>query len=419
MSEQTFQSPFLQEAQARGFIYQGTDMAELDALMAKESIAAYIGFDPTASSLHVGNFLQIMLLRMLQKHGHTPIVLVGGGTGRVGDPSGKDSQRQMMTDEVINGNISGIKAVLSRFIDFSDSCPNKAIMVDNNDWLAGINYLDFLREYGPHFTINRMLTFESVKARLDREQPLTFLEFNYMLLQGYDFEQLFLKHKCRLELGGSDQWGNIICGVELVRRRQNARVYGLTSPLVTTASGAKMGKSAQGAVWLDADKYEVFDFWQFWRNTDDADVGRFLRFFTELPFAEIARLEALEGAEINQAKVVLANELTALCHGKEAAEKACAAAESQFGSGDSAAGLPTFSVSQEKFRAGMTVISLLVENKLCASNGEVRRLIKGGGVKINDQPVADGEKLLGDEALIDNTIKVSLGKKRHYLFVIE
>ncbi|USO01652.1 MAG: tyrosine--tRNA ligase [Alphaproteobacteria bacterium] len=416
MSEDTYQSPFLREASARGFIYQGTHLDKLDILLSTQKIAAYIGFDPTADSLHVGNLVQIMWLRMLQKHGHTPIILVGGGTGRVGDPSGKDAQRQMMTDDTIAHNIAGIKKTLEQFIDFSPHSINPAILVDNNAWLAPINYLDFLREYGTHFTINRMLTFDSVKTRLERETPLTFLEFNYMLLQGYDFEQLFLSHNCVLELGGSDQWGNIICGVELIRRRQNKQVFGLTSPLVTTSSGAKMGKSAHGAVWLTHQKYAIFDFWQYWRNTDDADVGRFLRMFTDLPLTEIENLEKYKDAEINQAKIVLANAMTALCHGELAAIEAQRAAESHYSTAGQSVfrGLPVLRLDMTLVGEGISGTSLLVCLGLCASKGEARRLIAGGGVRINNIPLADAEALLFQEECPSEGWKISLGKKRHY-----
>jgi tyrosyl-tRNA synthetase len=411
----TLTSDFLRTLQERGFIHQCTDLAGLDERAAKGPIIAYIGFDCTADSLHVGSLLPIMMLRWLQKTGHKPIVLMGGGTTKIGDPSGKDEARQLLTDEVIASNMAGIKRIFGRYLTFGDG-PTDAVMANNADWLDGLKYIPLLRDIGRHFTINRMLTFESVKLRLDREQPLTFLEFNYMILQAYDFVELFRREKCVLQMGGSDQWGNIINGVELGRRTDGAELFGLTTPLLTTSSGAKMGKTAAGAVWLTADKLSPYDFWQYWRNTEDADVGRFLRLYTELPMDEVARLESLQGAEINEAKKVLAHEVTKLAHGEEAALEAAETARRTFEQGAAAEGLPSIDVPRAELEAGVPVVDLLVSTGLAASKGEARRLIKGAGAKMNDAAIADeAAKATSADLNADRVIKLSAGKKRHAL----
>ncbi len=398
-------SDFIRVLQERGFIHQATDIEALDAACAAGPITAYIGFDATASSLHVGSLVQIMMLRWLQKTGHRPIVLMGGGTTKVGDPSGKDTQRSMLTVEQIDANIAGIKQAFEPFLSFGD---DGAMMVNNADWLDRLGYVDFLREYGVHFTINRMLTFDSVKLRLDREQPLTFLEFNYMLMQAVDFLELNRRHGCVLQMGGSDQWGNIINGVELCRRVDAKSAFGLTTPLITTASGAKMGKSAEGAVWLNADRLSPYDYWQFWRNTEDGDVGRFLRLFTELPLDEIARLEALQGAEINEAKKVLATEAAALLHGRDAAEQSGAAARAAFEEGRASQDLPTIEAL-----ATEGLHDALIKAGFVTSRGEARRLAKGGGVRVNDGPVDDVDQpLSGFPVSVDGVIKLAAGKKK-------
>lgn len=408
----SFRSEFLKVASERGFIHQITDVEALDKKLSDGGQVCYSGFDCTADSLHVGHLLPIMLLRWWQKTGNTPIALMGGGTTKVGDPSGKDESRKILTPEDINRNLAGIRGVFDRFLDFSGTS-NNAIMVNNADWLDQLQYVDFLRDYGRHFTINRMLTFDSVKLRLEREQPLSFLEFNYMILQAYDFLELNRRHKCLVQLGGSDQWGNIINGVELCRRVDQAEVIGVTSPLLTTASGAKMGKSAQGAVWLNADRLSVYDFWQYWRNTEDGDVGRFLRLFTELPLDEIARLEALDGAEINDAKKILATEITKLAHGTEAALAAAETARKTFEEGAAAQSLPTFTID---LASAPTVTSALVLAGFAASIGEAKRLIKGGGVRINDAVVGDeSQKIATADVNPEGAIKLSAGKKRHAL----
>jgi tyrosyl-tRNA synthetase len=408
-------SDFINVLQSRGYIHQCTDLAALDEMAAKETVTAYIGFDCTAPSLHIGNLIGIMMLRRLQQTGHQPIALIGGGTTKVGDPSGKDEGRKLLTQEQINSNKAGIRKVFDKFLHFG-SGPKDALMVDNDDWLSNLHYIEFLRQYGPHFTINRMLTFDSVRLRLDREQPLTFLEFNYMLLQAYDFVELFRRYGCRLQMGGSDQWGNIVNGVELGRRVENAELFGLTTPLLTTSSGAKMGKTAQGAVWLNSEMLSPYEYWQFWRNAEDADVGRFLKLFTDLPLDEIARLEALAGAEINDAKVVLATEATALVHGREAAEEASETARRTFSEGAAAEGLPTVEVPVAEIEAGIGVLSAFVKAGLASSNGEARRLIQGGGAKVNDAAVADERATLSaSDVNKDGAIKLSLGKKRHVL----
>ena len=408
-------SDFLRTLQERGFIHQCTDLATLDERARKGPIVAYIGFDCTADSLHVGSLLPIMMLRWLQKTGHKPIVLMGGGTTKIGDPSGKDEARQLLTDAVIAGNMAGIKRIFGRYLTFGDG-PTDAVMVNNGDWLDELKYIPLLRDVGRHFTINRMLSFESVKLRLDREQPLTFLEFNYMILQAYDFVELKRRLGCCLQMGGSDQWGNIVNGVELGRRTDGAELFGLTTPLLTTSSGAKMGKTAAGAVWLTADKLGSYDFWQYWRNTEDADVGRFLKLFTDLPLDEIARLETLPGAEINEAKKVLANEVTRLAHGDAAAAEAAETARRAFEEGAAADGLPTVAVTQADLEAGIAVVDLLVSAGLAASKGEARRLIKGGGARLNDGAIADDTvKATTADLNADGVVKLSAGKKRHAL----
>ncbi len=405
-------SDFLAEATARGFVHQCTDPAGLDAAFAAGPVRGYIGFDCTADSLHVGSLVQIMLLRLMQRHGHRPVVLMGGGTTRIGDPSGKDESRQLLSDAQIAANMAGIARVFAPFLRFG---PDAAMVADNADWLDPLGYIPLLREVGTHFTINRMLTFDSVKLRLEREQPLTFLEFNYMILQSYDFRELFRRHGVTLQMGGSDQWGNIVSGIELVRRTDAATVYGLTTKLITTASGAKMGKTAQGAVWLTADRLAPYDYWQFWRNTEDADVGRFLRLFTDLPLDETARLEALGGAEINEAKKILATEATALAHGAAAAAAAAATARSTFEQGAAAATLPGIGVPRSDLDAGIPAFRLFTEAGLAASNGEARRLIRGGGARLNDVPLADEGQVIGAADLRDGAIKLSAGRKQHRL----
>ena len=403
-------SAFLAEAKARGFVFQCTDEAALDAACASGRIAGYTGFDPTADSLHIGSLTQIMLLRLFQKHGHKPVVLTGGATGLIGDPSFREEARQIMTLERLAENLAGIRRVFTPFLTFGDG-PSDAVMVDNADWLGSLGYIDLLREVGVHFSINRMLSFDSVKQRLDREQGLTFLEFNYSILQSYDFRELSRRFGAVLQMGGSDQWGNIVSGIELVRRTDQKSVYGLTTPLITTASGAKMGKSAAGAVWLTADKVSPYNYWQHWRNTEDADVGRFLRLFTDLPLDEIARLEKLGGAEINAAKIVLATETTALAHGRAAAREAAETARKLFEQGVAAEGLPTVVIPADEFGAGLPAFALLVRAGLAASNGEARRLIRGGGARLDDVVIAD-EGLL---VLPKPEQKLSAGKKQHVL----
>ena len=410
-----FKSDFMNVLHDRGYVHQCTDAAALDDRAANGIVTAYIGFDCTADSLHVGSLLQIMLLRWLQKTGHKPIVLMGGGTTKVGDPSGKDSARQLLSEAQIAANMAGIRSAFEKFLTFGDG-PADAVMANNADWLDGLAYVDFLREYGRHFTINRMLTFDSVKLRLDREQPLTFLEFNYMILQAYDFVELARRYDCTLQLGGSDQWGNIVNGVELGRRVEQRELFGLTSPLITTASGAKMGKTAQGAIWLNADRLGAYDYWQFWRNTEDGDVGRFLRLFSELPLDEIARLEVLEGAEINEAKKVLATAATAMLHGKDAAEAAAETARQTFEQGKLGDDLPVMEVPAGDLESGIPAFDLFRRAGLAASGGEARRLIKGGGARVNDTQVKDENAPIGaGDVNADGAIKLSAGKKRHVL----
>ena len=410
-----YRSDFLREITDRGFLHQCTDAEGLDARLAEGRAVAYIGYDCTANSLHVGNLVSVMLLRWYQRLGHKPIVLMGGGTTRVGDPSGKDESRKLQSDEQIAANMAGIRDVFAQFLSFGDG-PTDAVMVNNADWLNALSYIDFLRDFGRHFSVNRMLTFDSVKLRLDREQPLSFLEFNYMVLQAYDFLQLARSHDCVLQMGGSDQWGNLVNGVELGRRVDGRQLYGLTTPLVTTASGAKMGKTAEGAVWLNADARSPYDYWQFWRNTDDADVGRFLRLFTELPLDEIAHLEKLEGAEMNEAKKTLADAATALCHGQAAAESAAETARATFEQGALGTDLPTIEIPHAELTAGIPAYELMRRAGLTASNGEARRLIKGGGARLNDQVIDSDSRLVdADDASDEGVIKLSAGKKRHAL----
>ncbi|KTT70836.1 tyrosine--tRNA ligase [Sphingomonas endophytica] len=400
----SYQSDLLRTLSSRGYIHQMTDAAALDSLAAKQVVPGYIGFDPTAPSLHVGSLVQIMLLRRLQQAGHKPVVLMGGGTGKIGDPSFKDEARKLNSDEVIAANIAGIRRIFARFLTFGDG-PSDAVMLDNAEWLDRLEYIPFLREVGQHFSVNRMLSFDSVKLRLDREQSLSFLEFNYMILQGYDFRELARREGVRLQMGGSDQWGNIVNGVELARRMDGTEVFGVTTPLLTTASGEKMGKTVAGAVWLHEDQLPHFDYWQFWRNTDDRDVGRFLRLFTDLPLDEIARLEALEGAEINEAKKVLANEATAMCRGRAAAEEAAETARRTFEEGASGATLPSI------VAPGVTpLVDVLVSLGFATSKGEARRLIKGGGARV------DGEKVSDEAAVVTVAgapVRISAGKKHH------
>ena len=412
-----FRSELLNVLTERGFIHQLTDAAGLDARAAEGSITAYTGFDATADSLHVGNLVPIMMLYWLQKTGHRPIVLMGGGTTKVGDPSGKDETRQLLSNERIAANIAGIRRNFESFIAFGNG-PNDAISVNNADWLDALEYIPFLRDIGRHFTINRMLTFDSVRLRLDREQPLTFLEFNYMILQAYDFVELARRHGCALQMGGSDQWGNIVNGIDLGRRVLDAELFGLTTPLITTASGAKMGKTAAGAVWLSPDKVSPYDYWQYWRNADDADVGRFLRLFTELPIPEIAKLETLRDAEINEAKKVLAFEATRLLHGEEAATQAADTARRTFEQGESAEGLPSHAVTHAQLADGIALYAILAETGLAASSSEGRRLIKGGGARVNDAAEIDETRRLTSADLRDGIIKLSAGRKRHILLIV-
>ena len=410
---QSFKSDFLRTLQARGYIHQITHPEELDEAASKGIVTGYIGFDATAPSLHVGSLVQIMLLRRLQQAGHKPIVLMGGGTTKIGDPTGRDESRKMLSDGDIQANIASIRTVFAKFLTFGDG-PTDAIMVDNDEWLSRFGYVQFLREFGTHFTINRMLSFDSVKLRLEREQPMTFLEFNYMLMQSVDFLELNRRMGVTLQMGGSDQWGNITSGVDLVRRVDQKAAFGLTTPLLTTASGGKMGKTAQGAIWLNADQLSPFDYWQFWRNADDADVGRFLRLFTDLPLDEITRLEALEGAEINDAKKALADAATTMLHGEEAAHSARQAAEAAFEQGRVSADLPTVELPRAEV-IGQMVAAVMTRAGLSQSNGEARRLAQGGGLRLNDQPVSDGARVLEEADLTDGVLKLAAGKKKMVL----
>ena len=407
-----FKSDFLNVLSERGFVHQISDAEGLDAAAKAGVISAYIGFDATAASLHAGSLVQIMMLRWLQKTGHRPIALMGGGTTKIGDPSFKDEARKLLTDAQIASNLAGVKQVFGKFLRFG-SGPADAVMVNNADWLDKLNYIEFLRDYGVHFTINRMLAFDSVKLRLEREQPLTFLEFNYMILQAYDFLELSRRQGCVLQMGGSDQWGNIVNGMELGRRVDGTQLYALTTPLLTTSSGAKMGKTAAGAVWLNADMLSPYGYWQFWRNSEDADVARFLKLYTELPLAEIDRLAKLDGSEINEAKKVLANEATALLHGRDAADQAAETARRTFEEGESAEGLPRIGLD---LKTGVGLLSAIVTAGFASSNGEARRHIQGGAIRLNDVAVSD-DKMQLTAALLnaDGVIKLSMGKKKHVL----
>lgn len=403
-----YSSDLLRLLSERGHVHQVTDAAALDALAARAIVPGYGGFDPTAPSLHVGNLMLVMLLRRLQQAGHKPIVLIGGGTAKVGDPSFKDEARQLLGVETIRANIASITRIFERFLTFGDG-PADAVLVDNADWLDRLEYVSFLREVGQHFTISRMLGFDSVKQRLEREQSLTFLEFNYMIMQAYDFRELAARRGCRLQLGGSDQWGNIVNGVELGRRMDGVELFGLTCPLITTADGVKMGKTVKGAVWLHEDQLSSYDYWQFWRNTDDRDVGRFLRLFTDLPLDEIARLEALAGAEINAAKIVLANAATALCRGAAAADEAAETARRTFADGGAGAALPTFAVA-----GSIAIVDALVALGLAASKGDAKRLIKGGGARVGNDRVTDETMLV---VVGDEPVRIAAGKKHHGLLL--
>ena len=412
----SFKSDFLRTMHERGFIHQVSDESGLDDLLAKESVTAYIGFDPTAPSLHAGGLIQIMMLHWLQATGHQPISLMGGGTGMVGDPSFKEEARQLMTIDTIESNIASIKRVFSNYLDYDQGPKGGALMVNNAEWLRELNYLEFLRDVGRHFSVNRMLSFDSVKTRLDREQSLSFLEFNYMILQAYDFVELNKRYECRLQMGGSDQWGNIINGIDLGHRMGTPQLYALTSPLLTTSSGAKMGKSINGAVWLNPDMLSAYDFWQYWRNTEDADVARFLKLYTTLPMDEIARLSALGGTEINEVKKILATEITAMLHGRQAAEEAAETARKTFEEGALAENLPTVEIPTAEIEARTGLLALMVRAGLAASNGEARRHVQGGAVKINDRPVADERTMIGSSDVTEaGVIKLSLGKKKHIL----
>jgi tyrosyl-tRNA synthetase len=406
---------FLTLSQSRGYFHQCTDEEGLRALLKEKPQPLYIGFDCTADSLHVGSLIQIMMLRHWQKLGHKPIVLLGGGTTRVGDPSGKDESRQLLTPAIIAQNKIGIRAIFEQFLTFGDG-PTDAVLVDNAEWLLELNYIEFLRDIGKHFSINRMLTFDSVKLRLEREQSLSFLEFNYMLLQAYDFTELYKRFGCRVQIGGSDQWGNIVNGVELNRRLGGKELFGLTTPLLTTSSGAKMGKTANGAVWLNADRLSPYDYWQFWRNTEDADVGRFLKLFTELSLDEIAKLEALEGAELNDAKKILATEATALCHGREAALHAEETARKTFEQGGIGDDLPVITLPASDLTQGIPAFALFHQAGLAESGGAARRLIRGGGARVNDAKIEDENQTISTQDFSsDGVIKLSAGKKKHAL----
>jgi tyrosyl-tRNA synthetase len=411
----TYKSDFLHVLESRGFIHQVSEPEALDKLAKEGLVTAYIGFDCTAASLHVGSLLPIMMLRWMQKTGHRPIALMGGGTTRVGDPSGKDESRRLLTDDQIDENLKGIRQIFSRFLKFGDS-GNDAIMANNADWLNKLNYIDFLRDVGRHFSINRMLAFDSVKLRLDRQQELSFLEFNYMILQAYDFLELSKRYGCQLQMGGSDQWGNIINGIDLGRRVSGAQLFALTSPLITTSSGAKMGKTAAGAVWLDANLVSPYDYWQFWRNTEDGDVARFLKLFTELPLEEIGRLASLKGAEVNEAKKILATEATGMVHGREEALKAEQTARTTFEEGALAENLPSIETKKSDLESGIGILTVSVQAGFVSSTSEARRQIKAGGIKVNDVTVTDEKMTLTPRDLTaEGVIKLSLGKKRHVL----
>ncbi|MEP3280457.1 MAG: tyrosine--tRNA ligase [Stappiaceae bacterium] len=410
-----FKSDFLRILSERGFIHQISDTEGLDKLLSSQSISAYIGFDCTAPSLHVGSLVQIMMLYWLQQTGHRPVVLMGGGTTRVGDPSGKDESRQLLTEGLIDANKQGIRKIFDRFLSFGETPPD-AIMEDNANWLMSLRYVDFLRDVGRHFSVNQMIQRDSVKLRLDREQHLSLLEFNYMVLQAYDYAELYSRHGVRLQMGGSDQWGNIVSGIDLGRRLNEIELFALTTPLLTTSSGAKMGKTAAGAVWLNAEQLSPYDYWQYWRNTEDADVGRFLKLFTTLPLEEISRLEALEGAEINDAKKVLATEATRMAHGAEAAENAEKTSRLAFEEGSLAADLPSHEIDRSTLADGLGLLNAFVLSGLCSSNGEARRNVKGGAIRINDKQEPNEKRVLGlDDLTGDDVIKLSLGKKKHVL----
>ena len=412
----THKSDLIQIFSERGYIHQATDLEAIDTHAATSIIPTYIGFDCTADSLHVGSLVQIMMLRILQRCGHKPIVLMGGGTTKVGDPSGKDSARPLLSDQDIETNKNGIKKVFEKYLTFGDA-PADALMVDNADWLDTLHYIKFLRDFGAHFSINRMMGMESVKLRLDREQNLSFLEFNYAILQAYDFLELRRRYGCMMQLGGSDQWGNIVTGIDLTRRVDGQEVFGLTSPLITTSSGAKMGKSANGAIWLNQERLSPLDFWQFWRNTEDADVERFLGLFTELPMDEVRRLGALQGAEINDSKIILANQATSLCHGEAAAHTAEATAQTTFGDKGMSDGLPQVEIGRDNAN-GLSMIAALNLVGFAKSNGEARRLIRGGGARLNDQAITDEEVGLKLADFVDGKAKISAGKKRHALIIL-
>lgn len=410
-----FKSEFLHTLATRGFIHQTSDDNGLDKLFQSETVTSYVGYDPTASSLHVGNLISIMMLHWFQKSGHKPVTLMGGGTGMVGDPSFKDESRQLMTVEKIQENIDSIQTVFSNYLTYGDG-KTDAVMVNNAEWLAKLNYLEFLRDVGRHFSVNRMLSFDSVKLRLDREQSLSFLEFNYMILQGYDFVELSKRYDCRVQMGGSDQWGNIVNGIDLGHRMGTKQLYAITSPLLTSSSGAKMGKSANGAVWLNQDMYSAYDFWQYWRNTEDADVERFLKLYTTLPLDEIARLAALGGSEINEVKKILATEITAMAHGRQTADNAAETARKTFEEGAVAHDLPTINVPSGDIAEGLGLLALIVQAGFASSNGEARRHIKGGAIKINDKQVTDERMLVNDGSVSgDGVVKLSMGKKKHVL----
>ncbi len=425
-----FNSPFLQELQDRGFIYQSTDLDALDALTSKGPITFYIGFDATAPSLHVGSLMTIMMMRIGQKHGHKPIVLMGGATTKIGDPTGKDKSRPIITDEQVNNNIAGIQQVFNKFLSFTETATG-AILLNNDDWLGKMGYMELLRDYGRHFTVNRMLSFESVKQRLEREQPMTFLEFNYMILQAYDFLELNRKYDCALQMGGSDQWGNIINGVELVRRLETKPSYGLTCPLITTASGKKMGKTEDGAVWMNSDRLTPYDYWQYWRNTEDVDVIRFMKYFTDLSPTDIDKYEGLDGTDLNKLKILLADETTKMAHGEDCLKDIHNTIAQLFGGQDLdvtvtgqddegnpilKSALPIIQIPFADLQAGIPAYLLVAQSTLVASNGEARRMIRGGGCKINDQKIEDENAVYNDAAIQDpGIIKVSVGKKKHAL----
>ncbi|MBX7146079.1 MAG: tyrosine--tRNA ligase [Alphaproteobacteria bacterium] len=413
-----FKSSFINTIMSRGYFYQCTNLESLDEIASTDVIIGYNGCDATADSLHVGHMMQIMLLRRLQQHGHKPIIVVGGGTTKIGDPSGKDESRQILTEQQIDQNIKKITPIFSKFLSFGNKT-NDAIIVNNDDWLKHLNYIEFLRDYGKYFSVNRMLSFDSVKLRLDRQQPLSFLEFNYMILQAYDFLELFRRYNCRLQMGGSDQWGNIVSGIDLAKRLEHQELFGLCTSLLTTASGTKMGKTASGAVWLDSEKLNPYDFWQYWRNTDDADVGKFLKLFTDIPLDEVSRLEKLPGAEINHAKIMLANAITTLVHGKDEAEKSAETARLTFSEGKIGEALPIFEMSLSKLDHGIPAFELFKQSGLTTSNAEARRLIQGGGAKVNDEKITDEMfKITKNFMNEDGIIKLSAGRKKHALIKV-